>query len=135
MFVCVPFFSTVLGCRVCEVMCDDACWILCVLWCLCFFLFYVLMRFVCEFMCDVVWPGVVCFVALCDCVFPNVCECIVCDVLGAMWLFILLVCSFNGIVRFVFGVLCDVLWLAFVLCVCGCAFLFKMCVFRLRFIV
>ena len=46
------------------------------------------------------------------------CEGVVCDILCDMCLFVL-VCSFNVLVRFVFGLLCDVLWLALVLCVCG----------------
>ena len=35
-------------------------------------------------------------------------------------------CSFRGLVRFVFDLLCDGLWLAFVLSCCGWVFLFDM---------
>ena len=33
--VCVCLVFNVIGCRVCELLCDDACWILCVLLSLC----------------------------------------------------------------------------------------------------
>ena len=81
------------------------------------YLFSVLVCFVCDLLCGAVWYVVVCVVASCVCVLffvSNVCDCVVCDLLRDMC-FVVLVCPSNVRVRLVFGILCDVLWLAFVL--------------------
>ena len=62
--VCLLF--NVIGCRVCELLCDDACWIMCVIVFKC--LFTVLVCFVCGSLCDVLLYVVVCSVVLCACV-------------------------------------------------------------------
>ena len=62
------------------------------------------------------------FVVLCACVslFLNVCECVVCDVwCYVVCFFLVSVCPFNVLARFVFDLSCGVLWPAFVLCFCG----------------
>ena len=51
---------------------------------------------VCDLSCDAVWYVVVCFVVLCVCVrFPNVSECVVCD----LHFFFVLVCVLCWCVR------------------------------------
>ena len=78
--------------------------------------------FVCDCLCDVAWYVIVCFVVLCVgvpiclmCV--NVLFVICCVILAAS--LVVLVCLFNVLRWFAFDSLCDVLWLAFVLCSCG----------------
>ena len=57
---------------------------------------------------------------MCLCVlFSNVCECVLCDLLCDVVGLFVLVWSFNVLVRFVFDLSCDVLWLAFAWCLCG----------------
>ena len=51
------------------------------------------------------------------CLCSSVCEIGGCDLLCDMC-FVVLAGSFNVLVRFVFGLLCDGLWLAFGLCCC-----------------
>ena len=52
------------------------------------------------------------------CFISNVCECVVCDVLCDVGCFCVGV-SACVLMRFVIDLLCDVSWLAFVLCSCG----------------
>ena len=74
--VCVCLLFNVIGCRACEVLCDDACWIMCVIVSKCLFNEFV--WFVCGLWCDVVLSVVVCVLLFCVCLFG---ECVVCDVL------------------------------------------------------
>ena len=64
--VCVCLLFNVFGCRVCELVCDDACWNLCVIVFKC--VFNVLVYFVCGLLCDGVLSAGVCFVVMCVCV-------------------------------------------------------------------
>ena len=61
---------------------------------------------------------VFCYV-VCRCAFSTANECVVCDLqCDVVCVFVVLACSYNVLAWFAFGLLCDVLWLAFVLC-CG----------------
>ena len=119
--VCACFLLTVLGCRVCE-LCDDACWIMCVI----VFVFFFCSVCLCGLLvtCRAMLYGLLLCVLLCCvlvCHVSNVRASAVCHVLCEVVCFcwVVLVWSFNVLVWSVVELLRDVLWLAFVLCLCG----------------
>ena len=70
------FLLTVLGCRVCELLCDDACWILCVLVLL--MLFNVCVCDLIVTMCEILYGTLLCVLLCCVfvCLFSHVCDCV-----------------------------------------------------------
>ena len=63
-FACVSVVY-VLGCNVCELVCDDVCCLMCPVVC-CVFVFNVVVWFVCDSLCNVVWTL---FLCVCGVVF------------------------------------------------------------------